>query len=53
MYGDSEKRYSWIQYELGNLECRGKSGKYPSEERLIKLDNKLNNQVSHILINES
>ena len=46
LYGDSEKRYSWIEYSLGNLVCSGKSGKYPSEERLNQLKDKINEQVS-------
>jgi hypothetical protein len=33
-YGDSESRYSWIIYKLGNMECKGKADDvlYPSEE---------------------
>ena len=30
-YGDSDHRYSFIHYELGDLVCYGKRGLYPSE----------------------
>jgi len=30
-YGDSAGRYSWIEYELGPLICKGQGGLYPSE----------------------
>ena len=30
-YGDSDHRYSFIHYALGDLVCYGKRGLYPSE----------------------
>ena len=41
MYGDSAYRSAWIQYELGNLECSGKNGSYPSDEKFDNLKEKI------------
>jgi len=42
LYGDSEKRYSYIKYSLGPLICSGKNGIYPSEEKLKYLNDQIN-----------
>ena len=46
-YGDSAQSRSWIQYSLGNLECRGKGKYYPSEMKIRtqfeEFEQKMNN----------
>ena len=36
-YGDSQARYSWIYYTLGQLRCHGKSKPYPNEEQITEI----------------
>ena len=37
-FGRSSGRGSWVTYELGNLECAGKSGIYPSEKNEHRIE---------------
>ena len=36
-YGDSQARYSWIYYTLGQLRCHGKSKPYPNQEQITEI----------------
>jgi len=47
-YGDSEARYSYIKYDLGNLICSGKSGSYPSQERDNQLYIQLKGEIGEL-----
>ena len=44
-YGDSQARYSWIYYTLGQFQCYGKSKPYPNEEEITEKFEDLNENI--------
>lgn len=47
-YGDSQARYSWINYELGQLRCYGKSRPYPNEEEIIEMFDDIHDNIKDL-----
>ena len=47
-YGDSQARYSWIYYTLGQLECYGKSKPYPNDEEITEIFNDIHENIKDL-----
>jgi len=47
-YGDSQARYSWIYYTLGQLRCYGKSKPYPNDEEITEIFNEIHDNIKNL-----
>ena len=47
-YGDSQARYSWIYYELGQFRCYGKSRPYPNEEEITEMFDDIHDNIKDL-----
>ena len=47
-YGDSQARYSWIYYTLGQFQCYGKSKPYPNEEKITEFFDDIHENINHL-----
>ena len=47
-YGDSQARYSWIYYSLGQLRCYGKSKPYPNEEEITEMFDDIHENIKDL-----